>query len=295
MKFFADQRILTNVPATLSVTFTDQDGALADPSGTVTVGITRADATVVLAAGTATTTGATAGLRTVTLTAAQIPSLDYLTCTWTASGGQIATTHIDVVGGYYFTLAELRSLDGMSGLSDEAARVARQSVEEMVELRTGWAWTPRLEVETIDVSRFRAYNGWLRCIAQVALSIRPVRALRGVTVNGVATTVADWKFDTWGFLGWPYTVPAIPVTSNVVTVSYEVGEDRPPRQLVEAMLSAAKQSKLDINAGVGGRALSVVNDFGTVAYARATAENLFGNPAVDAVLAFYDRRLPGIA
>lgn len=294
MKFYADQRILRNVAATLSATFTDQDGVPAEPSDTVTVGITRADGSVLLAGGTATTVEASAGLRTVSLTAAQLPSLDHLTCTWTAASGEIATTHVGVVGAYYFPLTDLYALDGMSGLSDEAMRVARQSVEEMVEERTGWVWCPRLEVETIDVGRFRGYNGWLQCSSQVSLATRPVRALRGVTVDGAAQTLTDWQFDAYGFLGWPYSA-AWPVTSPLVTVAYEVGEDRPPRQLVEALLGAARQSNLDVNSGVSPRALSFSNEFGNINYARATVENLFGNPAVDAVLGFHDRRLPGVA
>ena len=130
---FADQRVLQNTPATLSAQFVDQDGAPHSPAGAVTVGITRADGTTLLAPGQVTVTGAIAGLRTFDVTAAQNVLLDRLECTWTAASGEIIVTHVDVVGAYYFPLSDLSSLDGMTGLTTAQLRLARQSVEEMVE------------------------------------------------------------------------------------------------------------------------------------------------------------------
>lgn len=286
MREFADQRVVTKTPATLTVGFVDQDGEPANPAGAVTVAVTRADGTVLKAAGTATTTvDPPQGTRTVALTAAENDRLDRLTCVWTAASGETVTTHVDVVGGYYFTLGELRKLDGMNGLPAADLRVARQMVEEMVEERTGWVWVPRLAVETIQAN------------VGVRLSQHPVRRIRAVSVDGVADVAANWYSDTYGILspiaGWTYTTS--PVSSSL-TVAYEVGEDRPPIQLTSALIDAARQGRLDRTNGISQRTTSITNDVGgTTSYARATVRDVFGMPAVDAVLAFWDRGIPGTA
>lgn len=289
---FADQRVLQHIPATLSAQFVDQDGAPHSPVGAVTVGVTRADGTALLAPGQATTAGATAGVRTIDVTAVQTALLDHLECTWTAATGEVAITHVDVVGAYYFTLSDLSSLDGMTGLTIDQKRLARQAVEEIVEVRTGWVWTPRLVVDTVQVADLGWYGQRVGYPSSYMLTRRPVRALRQVAIDGVAAASTDWTNDGWGLIGVTHNWAL--ATSKVVQVIYEAGEDRPPVALTQALMDAARQSHVDRKSGTP-RALGVTNEYGNISYARATAENLFGTPAVDAVLAFWDRRLPRMA
>lgn len=281
---FADQRVLKSTPATLSAQFVDQDGVAAVPAGLVTVGIFRADGTVLQAPGAATTVVA-GGIRTFALTAAQTALLDHLTCTWTAASGEVVVTHVDVVGGFGFTLADLAALDGMSALTLPRKRDLRQAVEELVEIRTGWLWTRRLVVESFTSEQwFYPAPPWLQ--------YRPLKVLRSVKVGGVAETLTDWSFSDYGQqingrYGWWSSFP--PTTLEVI---YEAGEDRPPVSLVQGLLAAAQQEQLDRASAGNGRNLSIVNEFGNITFARATVENLFGNPRVDAVLAAWDRRVP---
>lgn len=288
---FADQRVLQNIPATLSVQFVDQDGAPHAPAGAVTVGITRADGTVLLAPGQATVDGATAGVKTFAVTATHTALLEHFKCTWTAASGEIIVTHVDVVGAYYFALSDLSALDGMTGLSTEQLRTARQSVEEMIEQRTGWSWVPKLAIETVGPSWVNNVS-WTR---RLVLTHRPVRAMRSIKVDTVAQTLTNWSIDEWGVLGsmtgWSLSSSGIP---NTIELIYEIGDDRPPVGLITAIMDAAAQTNRDRKSGTT-RALGVTNEYGNISYARATAENLFGTPAVDAVLAFWDRRVPAVA
>jgi len=105
------QRIRQSVAATLQVVFTDELGVPQARAGGVTVGVTRANGDVVIAAGTAATAGAT-GVFTKALLATQTAQLDELTATWRdVSGGvDFVTTH-RVVGGFMFSIAEARAYD----------------------------------------------------------------------------------------------------------------------------------------------------------------------------------------
>ena len=86
----ADEQIVAATAASLTWQPTGSDGEPADP-GTVTVGVTRSNGTVVLADGTA-TSGATSTPRSVDVTAAQTASIDWLTATWKVGATVVATT-----------------------------------------------------------------------------------------------------------------------------------------------------------------------------------------------------------
>ena len=115
------QRVLRGAAATLTYVNLDADGVAADAAGAVTVGVTRADGTVLVAAGTATTKpGSTTGIYTVGLTPTQTAQLDLLTATWTVgvlTAAARTTEHL-VVGGYMFSIDELRS--ARTGMDDVA-------------------------------------------------------------------------------------------------------------------------------------------------------------------------------
>ena len=141
----ARQRIVAGTAATLTWQAVDQDGEPADP-GTTTVAVAGSARTVVLAAGTATTVSGTA--RTVAIAA---QSLDQLTVTWTGATAT-ATATVDVVGGVYFTTAQLRAdqtsvIDTVRFTTAEIVE-ARTITETIFEQRTRTAFVPRFAVLT---------------------------------------------------------------------------------------------------------------------------------------------------
>src|SRR5690349_8723938 len=97
------ERILRGTPGTLSKQWYE-DGVPVDP-GTVTVEITRADGTSLVAAGAA-TTGSGSTPRAFALTTTHTALLDRLTVTWTSTAKGTLTSVVEVVGGYLFNLAE---------------------------------------------------------------------------------------------------------------------------------------------------------------------------------------------
>lgn len=143
----ARQRIVAGTAATLTWQAVDQNGEPADP-GTTTVAVTGSAGTVVLAAGTATTVSSTA--RTVAIAA---QAVDVLTVTWTGAS-RTATTYVDVVGGVYFTSAQLRA--DQTAVANESSFPladiieARTITETMFEQRTDMAFVPRFAVLTTD-------------------------------------------------------------------------------------------------------------------------------------------------
>src|SRR5690349_811749 len=101
------ERILQGTPGTLSQQWTE-DGAPADP-GTVTISVTRADGTVLVAVGTG-TSGSGTNPRTFQLTTTHTALLDTLTVTWTSTTKGTLTSYLEVVGGFHFGLGDLRGL-----------------------------------------------------------------------------------------------------------------------------------------------------------------------------------------
>jgi hypothetical protein len=275
----ADQRILAGSAATLEFTLLDQHGE-PDATGTVTVGVTRGDGTVLIAAGTATTTVGT--LRTLALTRAQTEPLDRLTATWAIGSDTVGSTVIDVVGRHWFPLPALRSRQGLAGIEARDLIAARDGFSDLADRVTGVAWVPRWWTESFE------HRG-----GNIIVPAWPkVRRLISVTVDGTAQTLTDWRFDADGGV---IIAPAGIGCDITVTLVYEHGYDGPPEPLVKAALRAAEWSLLGDTSNVSPRTMSFSNDAGSFRYAVASEKYPTGLPEVDAVLATYDHRLPGIA
>lgn len=148
------QRVVAGTAATVSWQQIGGDGEPANP-GTVTVGVTRADGTVLVASGTA-TSGSTTAARTYALTAAQTATLDNLTVTWTASGVALATTRIDVVAAPWFSNAELRaretSLESLTDYPAATIAAARLRIENQIERICHRRFRPGYSFRTIPAS-----------------------------------------------------------------------------------------------------------------------------------------------
>lgn len=296
MEVVADQQILRGVAATLSWQNVDQNGVAAAPSGAVTVGVTRADGTELVAAGTA-TGGASSAPRTLALTAAQTALLDILTVTWTDAGDSSThTTYVEVVGGFYFSLAEARASDAALQNADkypDALIIAtRREVEEEFERICGVSFVPRYRREVV--------SGPGR--STLLLERHPARTIRAVWTYSDADDYIAWTsdelatlvLDDWGLLT-SRTGVAFGYGQRNLAVAYEHGMTRPPAEVKRAAMQRLRSRMNSANSGIPDRATQFsVAEGGTYRLDTAAADKT-GMPEVDAVLARYSRRVPGVA
>jgi hypothetical protein len=270
------ERVLQATPLTLSQQWYEA-GVAVDP-GTVTVGITRADGTELVAPATATSGSGTAA-RTYNLTTTHTALLDTLTVTWTSTLKGTITSTVEVVGGFLFSIAEFRSLGSAYANTTNypTATVAdmRTTVEQALEDACSVAFVPRYSMETVN----GVYGGLL------SLRWARVRSIRTVTVDDVAGTPADYvalregmvyASSTWWTAGY-----------GNVTVGYEHGYDSPPMRIKRAALILAKRWITPGSAD--DRAINVTNDSGTYALFQAGVRgHLFDVPEVQAAVDQYN-------
>jgi hypothetical protein len=143
------ERIQQLTPGTLSQQWYE-DGAAVDP-GTVTVGITRADGTVLVAAGSSTAGTGTAA-RTFNLTTTHTALLDRLRVTWTSTLKGTLVSYVEVVGGFLFSIADARALKPLdSAVSYPTSQIVstRLLAEQALEDACGVAFVPRYSLETV--------------------------------------------------------------------------------------------------------------------------------------------------
>lgn len=286
-----DQRILRSVAATLSWQPVDADGTAATPAGTVTVDVARADGTALVTAGA--TSGATDAPRTYALSAALNDRLDYLTATWKVAGTAVATTAIEVVGGYYASIAQIRAshatLVNMTKYPDAVVLAARWAVEDEFERITDRAFVPRYW-------QGRRSGSGGDALVLPHWQLRQVRLLRFYTDGATYTSASSTELAA---------IPASPegvavrTDGNVfdagcanVLVGYEHGTDRPPADILRAFYTRVRAVLNDPNSGIPDRATTYTPTGGGT-FALATPGSSWfetGIPDVDAVLQRYPAR-----
>lgn len=300
----ADQRILAGVDATIRTSFADQDGTATTPGGAVTVDLTRADGTSIATGRTATGTSALSA----TLTAAEAAQLDLITCVWKDAGATRATTRVEVVGGFYFSLAELRAFDDSlvdtNKYPDAKILTVRREVEEECERITRVAFVPRFRRAVIEgpsctwgppapVGTFSVMlpDPRPRQIRSVAVTTPSGTTTMGSTIRSSALLASS------GLVTFRNDGSLPLATAESVTVEYEHGYDRPPADVRHAVLT---RTRIRLNAevtGVNAYATSFTQQGGgtwTLAQpGRAGFET--GIPEVDAIYGRYSARIPGIA
>lgn len=287
----ADQVVVAGVAATLEWRNVDQNGAAAE-AGTVTVGVTRADGTVLVASGTATTTvtGET-GLRQKTLTAAQLADLDTLTATWTDAGDSSAhTTTIAVVGGHLFTLEEARASDAeiADEFDDDAIIEARAEVTEELEWICARAFTPRHARTTLSGTGDRELvipfddSGWCHDL----LTVEAV-AIDGTAMDDDELTELTLAPDRIMYAAegdaWPFGV-------GNITIAWTYGRARPPRHLKRAALRRLRHRLHEGQTGIPARAKSFTAVEGGTYELDVADQYRCGVPDIDAVYARYSKR-----
>ncbi len=279
----AATEVLRDTGALVSVRFF-ADEAPIDADGDVTVTITRGDGTTLATAAATSSTGEAGGYR---YTLAPQANLDKLTLAWTGTFGgleQTQRTYVDIVGGYYVTLSEIRAqlnLGDSDKFTTAELEQKRRWFETLAERHCGVAFVPRYARVTL--------NGL--GMTTLLLPHPRVRRLLSASVGGVAVTdLADWTLESFGRV--TRTASFTRGTANVV-IAYEHGYDEPPEDLKEAALIAIRERLLDRKSG--DRQISEAVEGGVVRYSVAGPDRPTGIPNVDEVLNSYRQRVPVVA
>lgn len=284
-----DRRIRKGATDTLTAIFYDGGEAIID-KGAVTVSV-ASDTGTVLQAGSATNT---VGTYTFGLTTASTVALDMLKVTWTAAT-ETLTSYVDVVGGFYFDLAELRAMQDLTSAvtyPTDRLRGARQWIEDIIDITVGVSFVRRY-ARDISVQPFRPFN----------LRTPYAASLLSLTVGGTAYTapqLAALSIDPANKIvrspdGGPWTFGY-----GTIDVRYEAGLTTTcPADLHDAALQAARWRLISTDgaSGIPNRATSLTNQFGNVQLSTAGNRRPTGIPDVDAVIMSYadNFRTPGIA
>lgn len=281
----ADQRISKGVASNIRWTNVDEYGEEVAAGGAVTVTVTRSAGTAVITGQSATLVTGTTGTYGRLLSITEIGDLDVLTATWSVSGTAVATTTVEVVGRWYFTVAELRASHPTFQTQSEiwlpqVLAGYRDLAEREAEAICGRAFVPRFRRLILDGS------GEL----SLQLPDADVRSIVSVTDNGTAftqaqldalTLYASGRLDrAWGDV-WTWG------QENLVVV-YQHGLDAAPPEVKHAGMTRAQEMAFrggPNGSAIPARAKSMTTD-GTTIQLDQPGRLKTGNPDVDAV---YDR------
>lgn len=262
------QRIVAGTAATLTWQAVDQNGEPSDP-GTTTVAVTGSDGTVILAAGTATTPAGTT--RTVAIPAQEI---DELTVIWSGASAT-ETVHVDVVGGVYFTVANLRANERSlnSTIDYEAADVIAKRIETetLFEQRTFQAFVPRLAILT-TTRQAQARRTMIR-------EVRWAQTTDGDFITDTDAIARVVEVETWG----------VRCAAHIDRVAVVHGYDAPPADVLSKAMQYTRHLLTTNTAGLDLRVLAQSSPDGIVTrFATPGAGRwITGIPDIDEVLFVY--------
>ncbi len=282
----ASYRVHRQAAATLAWRPTDSEGELVAATGTPTVTVVRGDGTALVPASAPTIV---AGVVNLTLSATELAFVDRLTVTWLLDAVARGTSTVDVVGGVYLTVAELRELEPTLGEGEFPAAVLRRGRRE-VESRfersvQGVAFVPRLSTH-----RFNA-----KSYATVVLPHYFVSAVYWVRY---------WSDNAWTALTTTDVVvsesgvvrlgPDLAPWGTLVEIGYVHGLTSPPEDVKRAAALAVRHQVLANRSGIDSRAMSYQPaEGGNVILATAGVGPWeFGIPDVDGVLRSWRDRYP---
>lgn len=262
------------------------DGTLTSAAGAVTVAVTREDGTTVTS-GTATSVA----VGTYSFSLPVQTDCDVLTIAWTGTVAGLSTTiktRVEVVGGRYCTLSEVRAQDGLADATlfpvsvlEDAIRWAEDTIDKYV----GTPFTLRYcrERLTGDGS------------AELRLRQKFPYRLLSVIENGTSTaasTMATWVLYDAGQITKDTGYFLTPSTTNLagrnIEVRYEYGELYPPDDIAWCARTLARYYCVELFNRMPDRATAVQNEYGTVNMAMAGGPGRpTGLPDVNAVLNRY--------
>lgn len=276
-------RILRGAPATLTYTHLDANGSRATAPAAVTVGVTRADGSTLIASGTATTEAA--GVYTFALTPAQTTTLDVLTATWSITGvpGASRQTSHEIVGGFLFSLDALASKSGLQGYDQSDMLRARAEVEDECEWITDIAWVPRYQRLVLNGT------GEDTILTQVR-AIRTIRSVRIYPVVGVDAYTSLTAGQIAGLVRSPDGMlrrtdgDVWRAGFGNVVLEVEHGLNEPYPDIAGAALDRCQDLLLNPDSAIPPRARSYSDTATGISYDLADADKMrTGLPRVDAV------------
>lgn len=286
-------RVLRSTALTiLSPTFVGADGeSPANTASTPTAAVEREDGTSLTAASVSATPVAT-GVYSATLTTTHTSQVDRLKVTWSGTAGSLAQVYVqtvEVVGGHYVTIPELR---GEQGLDDTVKyplallRRVRDAWADRIEDACGIAFVPRYERDVVsgDGTSFLALS-----------RIRPT-SLLSVTIDGTSQTLSGFSLHPEGVIEYEGTSFPYPSGSGPnVVVAYEHGFPSCPEDIRHEVLKACRYELRRYKDPQATDVLSQTFENGaTVRYPTASADRPTGLPSLDAVLERYKYRAPAV-
>ena len=282
------RQVLRGTAETLSVTFYSGETATA-ADGAVTIGIVDATGATVVPSGTS-TTAVGSGVYTYALQAQT--DLKKLTATWSGTWGTVMTfdTHHEVVGGWYATPAEVRSMDSILGeattfpLADliDAIDYAAAIIDDY----TGVSWVQRYH-------RF-VLNG--TDTDTIRLPVMFPTTLLSASVDGSALSaskIAEVALFDDGLLQrksdlWDYTDPG-----NLVVIEVEAGVGTSaPNDIRWAARTLARFHLLEQVSKIPSQAISVQSEFGQIQLAQPGMNRPSPLPDVNVILNRHRHRGP---
>jgi hypothetical protein len=285
-------RLLKSNAGTIRLYIYDSTGALTNADANPPVVVKDTAETTVVSSTTSTKPSGTTGTYELAMTAAQLAALGLYTATWTATIAGAAntyTTRFEVVGGFLFSIPELRVFDAAlteALYSNDKVREAREYAEEIIELYCGVAFRPRGKRVTLA--------GNDKALLLIP-DYFPTRLVSG-SIDGTALTAADisdvWLLEHGGIERKTLGYWSSGDGNNVVLV-YEYGMDQPPEDVREAaMILAANRLK--------GTALpynteSYRTDEASFSVSVPPRSGPIGIPEVDTVIERHSHRIPAIA
>lgn len=290
------QRILRGAAATLVYFHLDADGEAAAASGTLTVGVTAADGTVIKAAGSGTTADPdVTGRYTVALTPAQTASLNLLTATWTDSAAPTVgrTTDHEIVGGYIFSLADVRAhnpnLESEAEYASELIIAKRLEVEDEVEDICDVAFVPRYQRVVVDGTGSN----------EVLAGVQMIRTIRSCRIYASTGSTSYTSLNASQLAGLVFTRDGLVRRTDGGSFDYglgnivlevEHGYTAPPADLRTAVLDRLHDRLIDPNSAIPSRARAYTAADGFSYELTRSDEFSTGIPSVDAVYQRYSLR-----
>lgn len=281
-------RVLRNTSATISIAFSNGSSST-EADGAVSVVAKKADGTTLFS--TTATNDPAVGVYTVVIPPQS--NLNVLTLTWTGSFSGTAVSLesiVEIVGGFYFTIAELKayesSLSNSSRFPLEALVNARNQVEAEFEDICSRAFVPRYYKESGIVTDLDTGMLWLEKPEPIKFISLKVDGVDQLSWYNAGYILRD-KYSPRGLITKNAALSA--VYAKDITAEYEYGMTQVPVLIKQKALKRAKQFLLGQNSTIDERALTMnLPDIGSVNLAtpgQRGAET--GVPDIDVVLRRY--------
>lgn len=272
------------------------DGVLTNPSGATTIQVLREDGTELVPAGTATQAVDT-GIKGFTLTPAETADLDVLTAHWTAVGlggaDQVFTTEAEIVGGFYFTVAEAKAgahgVPSLSTFSVDQITSARTMAEQAIEEECG-AFVPRYAREIFSgdsaMPHIIGYQGVSGYAGDLLVVRERILRVTAATLDGTALDSAELALlipDRDGV----YRASGWPSGHGNIELKYEHGFKQVPALVKRAALLLARRYLVE--SPVDPRTTRVTQEGALIEF-QVDPSLPFDIPEVNAIVARYGRR-----